>query len=147
MIQFKIVTPEGIIYEDEIEKITIPTGAGEITVLPKHIPLITTLVPGQLTIWKKNDDMNQEYKVVMAVSGGVVEVRPQNTVYIMADTAERAEQIDIDRAQIAHKRALELLKEQKDVVDVDFAYIQAKMEKEMTRMRVGKKYKKLKPMD
>ena len=139
MITFKIVTPEGIVYEDSIDKVTIPTQQGAITVYPEHAPLVSVLRPGPLTIHKGKDTVD------LAVSGGFLEIRRSSEVYVLADTAERAEHIDISRAEEAHRRAQELLKQQKDVDDVQFARIQASIEKELNRISVGNKYRKIKP--
>ena len=138
-LHFQNVTPEGVVYADDVQKATIPTSSGEITVLPNHAPLVSVLKAGRLLVTKKNNP------VVMAVSGGVIEVRPDSRVYVMADTAERAEDIDIARAEEARKRAEALLKQQTNIADVDFARIQAAIEKELARLDVGKRYKKLKP--
>lgn len=137
-IDFKIVTPEGVIYESEIEKVTIPTKSGQITVLPNHAPLVSVLKAGELVVQKG------EATLSMAVSGGIIEIRPEGQVYIIADTAERAESIDVERADQARKRAEELLKQKENVADVDFTRIQAAIEKELARMDVGRKYRKLK---
>lgn len=134
-IQFKIVTPEGIVYEDTVEQVTLPTTTGQITVLPNHIPLVSLLAPGALVVTKNGD------QVVMAVSRGMIEVQPGSLVYVMADTAEKAEAIDTARAEAAKARAEELLK-QEHVADVDFARIQASIEKELARLHVAKKYRK-----
>ena len=72
-----------------------------------------------------------------------MEIRPTGEVYVMADAAERAEHIDVDRAEDARKRAEDLMKKQSNLADIDFARIQAKMEKELARISVGKKYRKL----
>lgn len=135
-LKFKIVTPNGVIYEDEIDQLTIPTASGEITVLPNHIPLISILSAGELVVKKEG------VEIPMSVSSGIVEVRPNNELHIMAETAERAEHIDVERAEAGRLRAEELMKQQKFVDDVDFARVVAKMEKELARLRVGKKYKK-----
>jgi F-type H+-transporting ATPase subunit epsilon len=136
MINFKIVKPEGVVYSDEqIEKVTIPTKDGYITVLPNHIPLITIIQTGELVIYKK------DHQIEIAVSGGVAEIRKDNTVHILADSAERAEEIDLERAEEGRKRAEELLALEQNVADVDFARVQASLEKEMNRLRIAKKYK------
>ncbi len=135
MISLKLVTPYGIIYQDEVEKITISTTTGEITVLQNHMPLISVLAPGEMIIFKG------DHAIPLAVSGGFFEIQKGSTVAIMADTAERAEHIDIDRAETARARAEELLKKQDALADVDFARLQAKIEKELARISVGKKYK------
>lgn len=139
MINFKIVTPEGIVYQNNIYKVSIPTAAGEITVLPGHIPLVSILSAGELKI----TDESGEHPI--AVAGGAVEVRPENEVIILADNAERAEEIDISRAEEAKKRAEEQMKQIQNVEDVDFAKLQAVMERELNRIRVGKKYRKINP--
>ncbi len=136
MLVLKIVTPEGITYDDTVESVSIPTATGEITVLQNHVPLVSILMAGELKA-KKGD-----HEVILAVSGGVVEVRPNSEVYIMADAAVRAEHIDITAAETAKARAEELLKQQANVEDVDFARIQAAIERETARIRVGKKYRK-----
>ena len=138
MIKFKIVTPDGIIHDDVVDQVSIPTTMGQITVLPNHIPLISVLTAGELII-KKGEEVTN-----LAVSSGVIEVRPGSELYIVADTAERAEQIDIARAEAARQRAEELMKQQQ-IADVDYARIQAKLEKELARVRVGKKYRKFGP--
>ncbi len=136
MINFKIVKPEGIVYSDEeVEKVTIPTKSGYITVLPHHVPLITIIAPGELTVFKKN------HEVKIAISGGVAEIDRDSSVHVLADSAERAEEIDLERAEAGRRRAEELLQQQENVADVDFARIQASLEKELNRLRIGKKYR------
>ena len=137
MITFKIVTPERVVYEDTITKVTIPTTEGEITVLPEHAPLVTMLSAGEMQVHKESGDM-----VELAIAGGVLEIRPDSEVYVMADTAERGEDIDLQRAQKAKERAEELLKEINDVADVDYARLQAVIERELARISVGNRYRR-----
>lgn len=137
----KIVTPDGTTYESEVEQVSVPTQSGEITVLPHHIPLVSVLKAGELRILKEKEE------VILAVSTGVLEVRPNSEIYILADTAERAEHIDLERAESARKRAEELMTQKQSLEDVQFAQLQAKMEKELARLRVGKKYRKLPPQN
>lgn len=136
MLNFKIVTPDGVIYHDDVEQVTVPTTSGEITILPKHIPLVSVLKAGGLVVQKEGRRLG------LSVSGGIIEMRPDDKLIIMADTAERAEHIDISRAEEARKRAEELLKQKENVADVDFARIQANLERELARIKVAKKYKK-----
>jgi len=132
---FKVVTPDGVIYTDHIEAVSLPTITGEITVLPHHIPLISVIRAGEIRITKEKQEVS------LAVSSGVLEVRPHNEVIVIADTAERAEHIDIERAEAAKKRAEELLREEKFEDDRQFAMVVAQVEKELARIKVGKKYK------
>ncbi|PIR78387.1 MAG: ATP synthase F1 subunit epsilon [Candidatus Magasanikbacteria bacterium CG10_big_fil_rev_8_21_14_0_10_36_16] len=135
-LKFIIITPEKKVYENEILQVTIPTTSGEITVLPGHIPLISVLQAGEMKI--KDKDGEHPY----AVSGGFLEVRSNSELVILADRAERADSIDIERAQEARQRAEEEMTKAKAGEDVDYARLQALIDKEMNRIRVGNKYRK-----
>lgn len=137
MFDFKVVTPDGVTYQDEVIRVTIPTTQGEIMILEGHAQLIATLGSGELIIDKKDID-----DIHLAVTGGVVEVRETGEVYVLADNAERAEDIDLDRAKEARARAEKLLKEYDDLGDDDFARIQVMLRREATRISVGNKYRK-----
>ena len=132
-IKFKIVTPEKTVFEDSIDQVTLPTQEGEITVLPEHIPLIAVLAPGELTI--KQDGK----EIAMAVSGGMIEVR-KNELTILADTAERAEEIDIKRAEEARERAEKLKDEKIRMDETEYAAVASLMERNLARIKVAKKH-------
>ena len=86
-LHFEIITPNKVVFNDEIDSITLPTSEGEITILPGHIPLIAPTKPGEIMI-KKNGALHH-----MAVMGGFVEIS-ENKVRLMAEAAELAEEID-----------------------------------------------------
>lgn len=131
----KIVTPEKVLFEDQVLQVSISTTMGQITILPHHLPLVSQLAPGEVVVRYNGNDES-----LMAVSGGIVEVLPDQVV-ILADTAERAEDIDEALAEEARQKAEELLKEK--ITDAEqFAAFSAMMEKEMARLRVARKYKK-----
>jgi len=132
-IQFKIVTPERTVYESEIDQVTLPTQEGEITVLPEHIPLISVLAPGELVARKNGEE------IAMAVSGGMIEVR-KNEITILADTAERAEEIDVKRAEEARERAEKLKDEKIRMDDTEYAAVAALMERNLARIKVARKH-------
>jgi F-type H+-transporting ATPase subunit epsilon len=134
-LKLKIVTPDGVVYEDEVEEVVLPTVSGQIGVLPNHIPLISRLKSGEIEIRKNGTAIG------IAVSTGFLEIRPNNEVYIVADTAERSEHIDLARAEAAHKRAQELLTQQQNMEDVQFVALQIKIEKELARLGVARKYR------
>src|SRR3989344_2289065 len=119
-IDFKIVTLEKVTYSDEIDQLTIPTEAGEIRI--------------------KKDGQT----VLMAVSTGFLEIRKNSHVYILADSADRAEEIDIESAKAARARAEEMLKEKQNRTDVDFAKLQAIINRETAKLKVADKYRRLK---
>ena len=138
MIHIKIVTPEGVIYEDkQIESITLPTTAGVITVKDDHVPVVSVITSGEINVEKDG------HTVDLAVSKGILEIKRDSMIYILADTAERAEDIDLERAEVARKRAEEYINSQESIADVEFARLQAKIEKELARLSVGRKYKRL----
>lgn len=136
-LQLTIVSPDGPTFTGEVESVSLPTAMGEITVLAHHVPLIAALSAGEVRVRQDNET------IFMSVSSGVIEVRPDNSVYVLAETAERAEHIDLERAEAAKKRAEELMKERDRLDDEQFAAVLAKMEKELARLRVGKKWRKL----
>jgi F-type H+-transporting ATPase subunit epsilon len=133
-INFKIATPERVVFKNDVDQITLPTQQGEITILPNHIPLIAVLKPGEINIKNENENVS------LAVSGGFIEVLSDKVV-VLADTAERAEELDVKRAEEARKRALESLN-QKRYDAKEFASLSAMLEKEFARVKVAKKYRK-----
>lgn len=137
-IKFEIVTPEKVILKQEILQITVPTTSGEITILPDHIPLISVLSPGVIEL-KRSDNVIE----IMSVSGGFVEVM-KDKVVILADTAERAEELDEAAIKEAQARAEETKKNAKDLDDVQFTEVAAKLETELARLRAVNRWRKLK---
>ncbi|OGF23960.1 ATP synthase F1 subunit epsilon [Candidatus Falkowbacteria bacterium RIFCSPLOWO2_12_FULL_45_13] len=140
-IQFEIVTPKRVVLKDEILQITLPTRAGEITVLPNHIPLVSSLVPGVVHVKKKNGEDE-----VISISGGFLEVL-KDKVVILADTAERAEEIDLARAEEGRRRAEELKQQARAGERVNFAEINAALERELARTKAVKRWRKLKNLE
>lgn len=131
-LNFEITTPERTVYKAEVDQLTVPTSTGEITILPNHIPLVSQLSPGELVI-KVSGEITH-----MAVSGGFIEVRKNNEIVVLADSAERAEEIDIARAEEARERARKLIgKERKD--EEKFASASAALERSIARLRVAKR--------
>jgi F-type H+-transporting ATPase subunit epsilon len=138
-IKLQIITPEKVVFSEEVDQFSVTTEAGEITVLPHHIPLVTTLKAGELR-YKKDGQED-----VLAISGGFAEVRPNNEVVVLADSADYAHEIDIAKAEEAKNKALKLLQTEHDKDDTEYASIQGVMERELNRIRVGNKYRKLPP--
>ncbi len=136
VLKLRIVTPEKITYEsDDVSFVTIPTTEGEITVLPHHIPIVSTIKVGQIKISKKGELYG------CAISSGILEVQGGSTVVVLAERSEMAHLIDIQRAEDAHKRALEVKNRISEDDDIDNARINALIDKELNRVRVGNKWK------
>lgn len=140
-IKFEIVTPERVVLQTEITQVSVPTRQGEITVLPNHIPLIASLQPGVIQIRKIDNSED-----VMSVSGGFIEVS-KDKVVILADTAERAEELDTARIDAARQQAEASLKEVRDFDRERFTNISASLAKEMARSRAHQRWKKIKRID
>lgn len=134
-IRFKIVTPERTVVEEEVYQATLPVEEGEVTLLPDHMPYIGALKAGEIVLRKENGGDEES----LATSGGFVEFH-DNTLSVLADTAERAEEIDLTRAEEARKRAEEL-NASEVIMDAEaYARTAALIEKEMARIRVARKH-------
>ncbi|MBI5754158.1 ATP synthase F1 subunit epsilon [Candidatus Peregrinibacteria bacterium] len=132
-IQFKIVTPEKVLYEGMVEGVSFPTPDGEITVLPHHIPLISAVKPGELKIKK---DGKEEF---FSVTSGVVEV-DGTTITLLTDAAEHATAVDEKRAEEAVKRAQAIMSEQRHDEE-GYAEAVAQMERALSRIKIAKKHR------
>ncbi len=130
-IQLDIVTAERQLVSEQVDYVSAPGVDGVMGILPRHAPLLTALVPGELR-YKKD---NEEY--AFAIGGGFMEVRPDH-ITVLADTAEEAEEIDEVRAEQARKRAQELLKETPHA-DVEAARIEQSLRRAEVRLRVARR--------
>jgi F-type H+-transporting ATPase subunit epsilon len=133
----EITTPERTVFQETADSISIPTAEGEITVLPNHLPLVSLLAPGALTLRKGGTES------LIAVSTGFVEVRPRNQVLILADTAERAEELDMEKVEEARARAAKNLIEHGHQEDTAFAEAAAALERELARVKVARRHRKI----
>ncbi len=120
-------------FKEPARQVTLPTSLGEITILPHHLPLVSLLVPGVLHIVRENGE-----ELVLAVSGGFIEVQGDK-VTVLADTAERAEEIDETRAEEARQRAETAMKERKDTEE--FTSANASLERHLARLRAVRRWK------
>ncbi|MBU0624848.1 ATP synthase F1 subunit epsilon [Patescibacteria group bacterium] len=136
---FELTTPERVVAKKEVVGITVPTQAGEITVLPGHIPLVSSLKPGMITLHLLEGQ--EEY---LAVSGGFLEVQPTGRVILLADSAERAEELDLQKVEEARERARRALEEKRDIDEVAATAAISALERELARERTARKYRDLK---
>jgi F-type H+-transporting ATPase subunit epsilon len=135
---FELTTPERVVEKKQVDGVTIPTEAGEITVLPGHVPLVSSLRPGVCTL---HIGKEREY---LSVSGGFIEVQPDGRLIVLADTAERAEELDLEKIEAARERARKVLEEKRDMDDVAAAAAFAALEREIAREQTARKYRDLK---
>ncbi len=132
-IKFKIVTPERTVYESQVGQATLPVVDGQVTILPNHRSYIAALKPGEIMLKDGEDEVS------MAVSGGFIEFN-NNELIVLADTAEAAAEIDLQRAEAARQRAEELKKEKVTMGEMEYARVAAAIEKELARIKVAKKH-------
>ena len=131
-----VVTPEQIIYSDFVNSVTVPGVDGEMGIWPHHSPLITLLQPGELRIRKGSEEIG------IAVGGGFLDVR-RDSVIILADTAERDESIDVQKAAEAIQRAQQTSSNTR-MSAADKAAADASLRFELVRLKVAEKQKRRK---
>ena len=129
-IRLDIVTAERLVYSEDVDVVVAPGIDGELAILPRHAPLMTVLQPGELRVRQGGEEFS------LAVTGGFLEVRPDR-VTVLADAAERAEEIDIERAEEAKRRAEEQLS--KSITETDLARAEAALRRSLIRIKVGEK--------
>jgi len=134
-IKFDLVTAERLVYSEEVDEVVAPGTEGELGILPHHAPLMTMLKPGEVKLKKGAEEIS------MAVAGGFLEVRPDHVI-LLADAAERADEIDAARAEAARKRAQERLSQAGP--DTDKARAEAALRRAITRLDVVEKRKRRK---
>jgi F-type H+-transporting ATPase subunit epsilon len=127
-LRLEIVTPERRAYDDDVDMVVVPGRNGQLGILPRHTPLISSLGTGELRIKKGGTEET------LLISGGFVEVRPDRVI-VMADLAEHSEEIDEARAIEARKRAQQELEQTKDPVDL--ARVRAALQTALMRERIA----------
>jgi F-type H+-transporting ATPase subunit epsilon len=131
--KLEIVTAERMVYSDDISALIAWGVEGQLGILPHHAPLMTMLQPGDLLIRK---DKEEEF---FALSGGFLEVRPDKVI-ILADACERADEIDLTRAEEAKKRAQETMKAAP--LSADAAVAEAALRRSIARLKAAERKKR-----
>jgi len=127
-IRLDIVTPEESVFSDEIDMLVAPGMEGQLGILPHHAPLMTILGIGELVI---RNGSEEQY---LAIGGGYLEVQPDRVI-VLADVAERAEDIDIARAEAARERAQRSMLEKPSGMDA--AQAEAALKRSLVRLKVA----------
>ena len=131
--RLELVTAERMVYSDDVDMVIAWGLEGQLGILPHHAPLMTMLQPGELIIKKENEE------TYMAVSGGFLEVRPDKVI-ILADACERAEEIDLARAEEAKQRAGEIMEAPSP--ETDSAAAEAALRRSLVRLKVAEKIRR-----
>ena len=130
-ILLEIVTPVKLAYSDEVDSVQLPGSEGELGVLPHHAPLISTLGAGELRLRKGGQEES------FAIVGGFLQVLPDKVV-VMAETADMASEIDLEKALEARRKAEQVL-ESGFVEGADLAAARAALQASLIRIRVAER--------
>ncbi len=132
LIHLDVLTAEKTVFSADVDAVTLMTVEGQISVLPGHVPLLTLLQPGEMIVRQGDEE------TYLAVSGGFAQVTREGIV-VLADTCERADEIDVQRAHEAELRAQELLRA--DAPEAVAAAAEAALRRSVARLRVADKYR------
>lgn len=138
-LKLKIVTPERLVLEEMVDQVSLPTPLGEITVLPDHIPLITSLASGDIVAYAGGE------AVPVAVVGGFLEVKYNEEgateVAVLADFAEHMAELSDEKIAEAKAEADKLKEKMKNKEIVDFEHFEAELERSLTRVKIADKWR------
>jgi F-type H+-transporting ATPase subunit epsilon len=132
-LQLEIVTPDHQVVRESVSEVSIPGKKGYLGILPGHSPLLSELMVGELSYVQEGLSHH------LAVSWGFAEVLPDRVI-VLAQTAERAEEIDVGRAERARQRAEERLRKLTDP-EIDMERARAALERALTRLQVSRRAK------
>jgi len=133
-IRCEIVSQDRIVFQGDADIVVLPGAEGVMGILPNHSPLLTVLQYGVITVRSKGKEE------VFAVAGGVAEVQPDQ-VTVLADAAENVEEIDLQRAENARRKAEELLKKGVEADTDSYLAIQAALRRSTLRIDAAKRYR------
>lgn len=124
-----IITPEAEFFSGQVEMLVLPCADGEVGILANHSPMIASIPPGQVRV-----KVEDQWRYIV-VSDGFATVTPNHTL-VLVQTAERPEDIDINRAERAHQRATEILRQKNSMRE--YASAKALMSRAMVRLKFSK---------
>lgn len=131
--RFELITPEGVKLTEDIDRLTLTTPQGQITILPHHAPMVTLVSPGEAVFFAKGKE------TPIMIHGGFCEVRNADTVVVLADAAEHLHEMDEQLIQEAVTRAENIKKDKFNTADYEEAAMA--LERELARRHVLRKYR------
>ncbi|OGE03539.1 ATP synthase F1 subunit epsilon [Candidatus Curtissbacteria bacterium RIFCSPLOWO2_02_FULL_40_13b] len=136
MLHLQIITPEKKVYDDEVNEVLLPTTTGQITVLPNHVPLVTSIEPGEL-IYKKNLRETR-----MAAGYGFAQIGPKE-VKVLVDLAAPEEEIEEKKIEEAKREAEEALKQKHLLSEEEFATTAANLQKALIQLKIKRRHRRV----
>ena len=135
MLHLQIITPEKTVFDDDVDQVSLPTENGQITILPKHTNLITTIEPGELIIRKHQKDNH------MAAGYGFAKVTSIG-VKVLVDIAAGEEEIEEKAIEAAKKAAEEALAQKHQLSEEEFATAAANLQKALTQLKIKRRHRR-----
>lgn len=139
MLHLKLVNPERVLFEEDALSFTVPTQTGEITILPHHAPIVSALADGVAELKRPDGSMEE-----IAISGGTLQVQEDGKLLVLADMAERGEDLDLQTIEKAKARAEALIKETSMADEEQYAEAVAYMSRELAKYKAALRYQKRK---
>src|SRR3989344_8169982 len=136
MIHLQIITPEKTVFDDEVEQVSLPTSTGQITVLPKHVGLITNIEPGEL-VYKKH-----QKETHLAAGYGFAQVGPAD-VKVLIDLAAVPEEIEEKAIEEAKKQAEEALAQKHLLSEEEYATAAANLQKSLAQLKIKRRRRRI----
>ncbi len=127
-----IITPERVVYDAEVDQVSVTTAQGQITLLPDHESLMSVIIPGDITVWHNGTAIG------FVVGQGTLEIH-NNVLRILANTTESHDDIDIVRAEAALERARQAMEEKAGVYDEEYARLEAIIARNLARIKIKRK--------
>lgn len=136
MLHLQIITPEKTVYDDEVEQVTLPTTTGQITILPYHISLVTSIHPGEL-VFKKHQKESR-----LAAGYGFAQVS-ENNVKILVDLAAPEEELEEKKIEEAKRRAEEAIKQKHLLSEEEYATAAAELQKALVQLKIKHRHRRV----
>jgi len=136
MIHLQIITPEKTVFDDEVEQVSLPTQDGEITILPHHLNLITSIEPGDIILKKHSKETH------MASGYGFAQVA-QNQVKVLVDLAAPEDEIEEKTIEAAKKAAEEALAKKHELSEEEYALASASLQKALVQLKIKRRHRRV----
>lgn len=136
MLHLQIITPEKTVFDDEVSQVGLPTETGQITVLPHHVGLITTVVPGEI-LFEHNHRFNR-----LAAGYGFAQVT-SDQVKVLVDLATPKEEIEERKIEEAKRQAEEALKQKHLLSEEEYAATAANLQKALVQLKIKRRHRRM----
>ena len=136
MIHLQIITPEKVVFDEEVDQVSLPTETGQITILSQHVPLVTTIEPGEL-IYKKH-----QKETHLAAGYGFAQVGPAD-IKVLVDLAAPEEEIEEKAIEVAKKQAEEALAKKHLLSEEEYATAAANLQKALTQLKIKRRHRRV----